>query len=134
MGTISVNGWLAITACLLMVACGRGEPPAASVGTARSSEWPVPRAEDTGTGDKRAKLQMHFAGRAIEPTMITVPGGASIIGCNTGKECRYDEKPVVEVRMASFALSRTEVTFEEWDACFADGGCKELPPDPLKYS
>ena len=36
------------------------------------------------------------------------------MGCVSGKNCRgNDEKPVHEVRVASFALSKYEVTFEE---------------------
>lgn len=111
----------AVLACLLLAACGRGEVPASSVVAERPA--------DLTLGEKRAKLQTHFAGRAIEPTLLAVSGGHFAMGCAKDKECRFDEKPVVEVTVAPFALSRTEVTFEEWDACFADGGCLELPPD-----
>ena len=37
------------------------------------------------------------------------------MGCVSGKNCRDNEKPVHEVRVASFELSKYEVTFEEYD-------------------
>jgi formylglycine-generating enzyme required for sulfatase activity len=33
------------------------------------------------------------------------------------------------VSVADFALGRTEVTFDEWDACVADGGCNKYQLD-----
>lgn len=33
------------------------------------------------------------------------------------------EQPVHEVTVASFAMSRYEIRFDEWDACVADRGC-----------
>ena len=47
--------------------------------------------------------------------MVVIPGGRFQMGCVSGKNCRGDEKPVHEVRVASFALSKYEVTFEEYD-------------------
>ena len=37
------------------------------------------------------------------------------MGCVSGEGCRDDEKPVHEVRVESFELSKYEVTFEEYD-------------------
>ena len=46
--------------------------------------------------------------------------------------CKHleNERPVHEVRIAApFAVSVYEVTFEEWDACVAGGGCGHRPKD-----
>ncbi|MFN6955848.1 MAG: SUMF1/EgtB/PvdO family nonheme iron enzyme [Acetobacteraceae bacterium] len=41
-----------------------------------------------------------------------------------GSERTGDEQPIHEVRLARpFAVGRFEVTFAEWDACVAAGGC-----------
>jgi len=40
------------------------------------------------------------------------------------------EGPVTPVTVSKpFAIATTEVTFAQWDACIADGGCRYLPPD-----
>ena len=53
--------------------------------------------------------------RPILPEMVVIPGGRFQMGCVSGKNCHGDEKPVHEVRVASFGLSKYEVTFEEYD-------------------
>ena len=30
--------------------------------------------------------------------------------------------------MAPFAISQTEITYDQWDACVADGGCGACTP------
>lgn len=37
------------------------------------------------------------------------------MGCVSDKDCDEDEKPVRQVTIASFALSKYEVTFEKYD-------------------
>jgi formylglycine-generating enzyme required for sulfatase activity len=40
------------------------------------------------------------------------------------------EAPVHQVSIRkAFYIGRREVTFDEWDACFAEGGCKQKPDD-----
>ena len=40
------------------------------------------------------------------------------------------EAPVHQVSIRKpFYIGRREVTFDEWDACFAEGGCKQKPDD-----
>ena len=46
------------------------------------------------------------------------------MGCVTGGECRSSEKPVREVRIESFELSKDEVTFTQWDTCVEYSGCR----------
>ena len=41
-----------------------------------------------------------------------------------------DEGPQRSVNITSFALARTEVTFDQWQACVDGGGCTSNPtPD-----
>ena len=62
------------------------------------------------------------------PEMVVIPVGRYEMGCD-GEDCAL-EKPVHEVRIAQpFALSRHEVTFAEWDACAAAGGCGGYRPN-----
>ena len=64
------------------------------------------------------------------PQMVVVPAGRFRMGCVSGEDCNRDQKPVHEVRIgAMFALSAHEVTFVEWDACVAGGGCGGHRPD-----
>ena len=61
------------------------------------------------------------------PEMVVVPAGSFMMGSNTGDA---DEKPVHKVTIAKpFAVGKFEVTFAEWDACVADGGCNHKPGD-----
>ena len=48
--------------------------------------------------------------------MVVIPSGSFQMGCVSDKDCLISEKPVHEVKIDSFALSKYEVTFEEYDA------------------
>ena len=65
---------------------------------------------------------------AVEPAMVVVPAGTFRMGCVSGRSCQRDERPVREVRVASFVLSKYEVTFEEYDR-FAAATGRSLPDD-----
>jgi formylglycine-generating enzyme required for sulfatase activity len=57
--------------------------------------------------------------------MVVVPAGAYDMGSST----EY-ENPVHRVTIAKpFAIGRYEVTFDEWDRCVEDKGCKAQPDD-----
>ncbi len=79
--------------------------------------------------DFMAKLKAKFGGRVIEPEMVKIPGGSFRMGCVSGKVCSSDEKPVHRVTVSGFYMGKTEVTFDQWDACVADGGCTHYPND-----
>ncbi len=50
------------------------------------------------------------------PELVVIPAGSFRMGCVSGQNCRDDEKPVHEVTIPrSFAVSKYEVTFEEYD-------------------
>ena len=52
---------------------------------------------------------------AIGPEMVAIPGGRFRMGCVSGRDCAGGEKPVHEVQVESFALSKYEVTFAQYD-------------------
>ena len=65
------------------------------------------------------------------PEMVVVPVGSYMMGSppsETGRDA--DEGPVHRVTINEpFAVGRYEVTFAQWDACHADGGCSHRPND-----
>lgn len=65
------------------------------------------------------------------PEMVVVPAGNFMMGSPGSEEGRQaDEGPQRQVTIARpFAVGRYEVTFAEWDACVADGGCTYKPAD-----
>ena len=71
----------------------------------------------------RAKIREEARAKFLNPNeMVVIPGGRFQMGCVSGKNCQGDEKPVHEVRVASFGLSKYEVTFEEYDRFTAATG------------
>ena len=62
------------------------------------------------------------------PEMVVIPAGNFQMGCVSGIGCDDDEKPVREVRIDSFVMSKYEVTFEEYDA-FTDATGRERADD-----
>ncbi len=67
---------------------------------------------------------------AVAPEMVVIPAGRFRMGCVSGQACVHDEQPVHEVTIPlSFAVSKYEVTFAEWDACVLGGGCGGYSPD-----
>ena len=63
------------------------------------------------------------------PEMVVIPAGTFRMGCLSSDDDCYYEFPVHDVTVQSFALSKYEVTFDEWDACVADGGCNGYEPN-----
>jgi len=65
------------------------------------------------------------------PEMIVVPAGEFLMGSQY-PEGRDDERPQHKVTIANaFAVSKFEITFDEWDGCVAHGVCKNLVKDPV---
>lgn len=64
------------------------------------------------------------------PEMVVVPGGSYNMGSRPGEKGRgTDESPRNAVHFTwPFAVGKFEVTFAEWDACAADGGCNGYRP------
>ena len=59
------------------------------------------------------------------PELVVIPAGTFRMGCVSGRKC-LGEKPVRDVQVESFELSKYEVTFAQWDACVEYGGCRWL--------
>ncbi len=62
------------------------------------------------------------------PTMVSLPSGNANLGAaNDDGESRPNERPQRPVTFNTlFSIAVTEVTFAEWDACVADGGCETV--------
>lgn len=65
------------------------------------------------------------------PLMMTVPAGELMMGSPESESRRgSDEGPQHKVQIPRpFAIGKYEVTFAEWDACVAKGGCRHKPSD-----
>ena len=58
------------------------------------------------------------------PLMVHVPAGSFTMGAPATEPWSVDdERPQHAVSVPAFALGVFEVTFAEWDACVAEGGC-----------
>jgi formylglycine-generating enzyme required for sulfatase activity len=65
------------------------------------------------------------------PEMVVIPAGEFTMGSPAGEEAREShEGPIRKVMFAKpLGVGKFEVTFAEWDACVAAGGCKHNPND-----
>jgi len=65
------------------------------------------------------------------PEMVVIPSGTFTMGSPESEAGRgRDEGPQRTVRVSyQFAVGKTEVTWAEWEACVADGGCTNSGPD-----
>jgi len=58
------------------------------------------------------------------PEMVVIPGGEFVMGSSQQESGHTDEKPQHNVKIANnFAVSKTEVTFDQWDVCTEAGVC-----------
>lgn len=69
------------------------------------------------------------------PEMVVLPSGSFTMGSPESEVGRDDwEGPQRTVQIGyRLAVGRYEVTFAEWDACVADGGCNNYRPDDLGW-
>ncbi|MGE0827976.1 MAG: SUMF1/EgtB/PvdO family nonheme iron enzyme [Hyphomonadaceae bacterium] len=65
------------------------------------------------------------------PEMVVLAAGAYMMGSPAGEAGSYDtERPQREIRIAAFAVSKTEITYEQFDACASAGACGGFfPPE-----
>ncbi|MFM9886951.1 MAG: SUMF1/EgtB/PvdO family nonheme iron enzyme [Burkholderiales bacterium] len=65
------------------------------------------------------------------PEMVVIPPGRFLMGSPASEEGRSnDEGPQHEVAIPrAIAVAKFEVTFAEWEACVAAGGCQHRPED-----
>ena len=105
-------------------AFGEAGPEGQKPGIAGRAEWVV----EEPIGEPIPESP--FRDCPVCPEMVVVPAGSFRMGCVSGQYCRDNEKPVHRVTIAApFAVGKYEVTFDEWDACVADGGCDGYEPD-----
>ena len=94
------------------------------------------RAETLGvypqTADKERALKPKDVFKECDacPQMVVVPPGRFMMGSPETEESHLDpEEPQHLVTFAQpFAVGAFAVTFDEWDACVADGGCDGYRP------
>ena len=90
-------------------------------------------AEADGTGAPRepAPLQPGDLLRDCPtcPQMVVLPAGTFPMGSPDNEEGRDSDEARRQVRIGTFAVGVYEVTFAEWDACVAGGGCGDYRPD-----
>ena len=88
------------------------------------------RTAEAARREAAAKAQPARARQPFEPEMVTIEAGSFLMGSpDKEPERDNDEGPQHQVNVAAFELGKTEVTFTQWDACVADGGCTHKPED-----
>ena len=67
---------------------------------------------------------------AFLPDTVTVPQGSFMMGGRDAEDSADNEFPRHTVTIAQpFLMQKRNVTFDQWDACVADGGCSYVPDD-----
>jgi formylglycine-generating enzyme required for sulfatase activity len=114
--TLTCLLWLAAYTCVSAVETGEGAAGYDAPPTALTA------AQEKAVGESAG---FEFAECAECPTMVVIPAGRFDMGSPANEADRTaGEGPRHAVSIARpFALSRTEVTFEAWDACAAAGAC-----------
>jgi formylglycine-generating enzyme required for sulfatase activity len=124
----AVGIWLAVTAPPTPVVT----PPPAPVATAPPSGRPSPTdgVPLSPERERALKPKDSFKECAACREMVVVPAGTFTMGSPESEPERYpDESPQHGVAFArQLAVGRFAVTFDEWDACAADGGCGGYKP------
>jgi formylglycine-generating enzyme required for sulfatase activity len=84
----------------------------------------------TAPQERKLRPKDTFEECADCPQMLVVPAGSFIMGSPVDEPGRsFDEGPQHTVTIgAPFAVGRYEVTFDQWNACVADGGCNGYKP------
>ena len=79
--------------------------------------------------DDQPKPGRVFRDCAACPAMVVVPGGSFMMGSPASEAGRHDDERLARMTIEKpFAVGTHEVTFAEWDACVAGGGCGGYRP------
>jgi formylglycine-generating enzyme required for sulfatase activity len=107
----------------------------AALGPVRRAIAPTPVAALTPGRERALKPQESFKECDNCPEMVTIPSGSFTMGSPAAEPQRESvEGPQQRVSFARmFAVGRSEVSFEEWDACVADGGCNAYRADDFRW-
>ena len=63
------------------------------------------------------------------PEMVAIPGGRFVMGSPASEPERDKDETQKTRTVAAFAVGKYEVTWADWNACVADGGCLPLEDD-----
>lgn len=97
-------------------------PPPTTAATPAPAPAPAKAPGDARAGTKPGDL---FRDCPDCPELVVVPAGSFDMGSTSDYE-----DPVHRVTIARpFAIGRNEVTFDEWDKCVEEGGCKHRADD-----
>jgi len=127
-----LDGKLSVVAfCAYLDAPAPPSPPSPP-----SPPRPPPQATPSGVvplspdRERALKPKEVFKEFAEGPEMVVVPAGSFTMGSPGSEVGRYDDEgPQHKVTIGRpFAVGKFAVTFEEWDACVADGGCDGYEP------
>jgi len=106
-------------------------PPA--VAPAQPAVTPKPIAGGALSPDQERALKPKDTFKECKncPEMVVVPAGAFTMGSPASEQGRSNvEGPQRNVTFGNpFAVGKFTLTFDEWDACVADGGCNGYRPD-----
>ena len=75
----------------------------------------------------------------LNAQMVRVAGGTFSMGCTPEQEgCAEDEKPVRQVQVGSFEISKYEITQELWEAVMGEnpsafGNCPRCPVETVSW-
>ena len=94
-----------------------------SLAEARREEARARAASERAEREAAAKAE---AIAASVPEMVAIPAGTFRMGCLSRRKCGKSAKPIHEVRLAWFALSKHEITFAQWEVCVEYGGCRSV--------
>ena len=111
-------------------------PVAASKAIVTASLAPcAPSTANTLRAEKKTFDARSFKDCEACPEMVVAPRGAALIGSPSQETARLPQEPAPSeaVIPAPFAVGRYDVTFDEWDACVAEGGCNSWRPGDFNW-
>jgi len=94
------------------------------LGLDRSVDVPAPGLEAVNKGYVAGGDSL--AGAPVKPVeFISIPGGKFTMGTDSDEKGFEDAKPIHEVAIKTFDISKTAVTVEQYAECVIKGGCTE---------
>ncbi len=106
-----MNKFIILAAVLFVVLAG------CAVSDQSDEKTIEPNSESLRAGEKFRECQTC-------PQMVVIPAGSFIMGTPESEEFRRDHEHQHKVTIARrFAVSETEVTWDQWEACVRDGAC-----------
>ncbi|MFZ6182890.1 formylglycine-generating enzyme family protein [Nannocystis pusilla] len=81
-----------------------------------------------GSSVDEATLLADVGGEFIDERMEKIDRGRFTLGCRSRRDpdCEADERPARQVHLDSFMIARHEVTWKDYAACVAGGGCSTI--------